>query len=512
MTFDLSIPSQLMRALAPDLVLMGGAMLLMLVSAWRPDSDAHQRRVGQLAMGLVVLTIAAVVRLATSGATAGPGPIAVDGFRFTVDLVILLGALGTIAIAVEHNTRDGITQADAHILVLLAASGMMILAAGRDLMVIFLGIEIMSVAVYVLAGLNRRSARSAEASLKYFLLGAFATAFLLYGIALVYGATGSTSLAGIRMAVGTNAISFPPILLIGIGLMLVGMGFKVAAVPFHMWAPDVYDGAPTPVTGFMAATVKAAAFATFMRVWYEAFYFTFAAWAQVVWWLAVLTMVVGNVIALSQRNIKRMLAYSSIVHTGYLLAAVIANSSLGSGAFTFYVMAYTLATLGSFAIVSALQRPGETDAPMSSYEGLWHTRPWLATAMAVYLLALLGFPIFGGVGFFAKWYLLQALLASPIRLTAISVIIVVTSVISAGYYLQVVRMMFMKARPEGAAEVPPVGMYTRAVLTVTAVLILVLGVVPTSLARLTAQSAFRPYPVAPAAGVPVPRARLEGEP
>jgi NADH-quinone oxidoreductase subunit N len=512
MTYDLALPAQLMAALLPDLLLMGGAMALMLLAAWRPDSDAHQRLVGKAAMGLIVLVIAAVVWMGTSGASANLGPIAVDGFRWTVDLVILLGALGTIAIAVEHNTRDGITQAESHVLVLLATSGMMILAAGRDLMVIFLGIEIMSVAVYVLAGLNRRSPRSAEASLKYFLLGAFATAFLLYGIALVYGATGATSLEGIRAAIGTNGISFPPIFVVGLWLMLIGMAFKVAAVPFHMWAPDVYDGAPTPVTAFMAATVKAAAFATFMRIWYEAFYFTFAAWALVIWWLAVITMVVGNVVALAQKNIKRMLAYSSIVHTGYLLAAVVTASSLGSAAFTFYVMAYTLATLGSFAVVAALQRPGETDAPISSYEGLWHVRPWLAVAMAVYLLALLGFPIFGGVGFFAKWYLLQALLSSPIRLTAIAVIIVLTSVISAGYYLQVVRVMFMKPRPEGAAEVPPVGMLTRAVLTATAVLILALGLFPSSLTGLAIQSAFRPYPLAPAAGVPIPRAVPEVAP
>lgn len=512
MTYDLAVPSQLMAALFPDLLLMGGAMVLMLLAAWRPDSDAHQRTVGNFAMVLVVLTIAAVVYMGTSGRTAGLGPIAVDGFRWTIDLVILIGALGTIAIAIEHNVRDGIVAAESHVLVLLAASGMMILAAGRDLMVIFLGIEIMSVAVYVLTGLNRRSSRSAEASLKYFLLGAFATAFLLYGIALVYGATGSTSLEGIRAAIGTNGVSFPPILMVGVGLMLIGMAFKVAAVPFHMWAPDVYDGAPTAVTGFMAATVKTAAFATFMRIWYEAFYFTFAAWARPVWVLAILTMVIGNVVALSQKNIKRMLAYSSIVHTGYLMAIIVANSSLGAGAFTFYVMAYTLATLGSFAIVAALQRVGETDAPISSYEGLWHSRPWLAVAMAVYLLALLGFPVFGGVGFFAKWYLLQALIASPIELTAISVIIVVTSVISAGYYLQVVRVMFMKPRPDGASDVAPVGIYTRTVLVVTAALILVLGMMPSSLAQLSAQSAFKPYAMSPALGVPIPRATLDPAP
>ncbi len=505
MNYDLTVPSQLMAALLPDLVLMGGTMILLLVAAWRPDSDAHQRLVGKWSLALIVATAAAVVWVGTSGVgTVSNGPIAVDGFRWTIDLVVLAGALGTIALLIEYNGRAGIRQAESHVLVLLASSGMMILAAGRDLMVIFLGIEIMSVAVYVLTGLDRRSSRSAEASLKYFLLGAFATAFLLYGIALVYGATGATQLAAIRSAIGATGHSFAPILVVGLGLMLVGLAFKVAAVPFHMWAPDVYDGAPTPVTGFMAATVKAAAFATFLRIWYEAFYFTFNAWAPVVWWLAVVTMVIGNVVALAQKNIKRMLAYSSIVHTGYLLAAVIANSGLGSGAFVFYVLAYTLATLGAFAIVSALQPAGETDAPISAYEGLWHVRPWLAVAMAVYLLALMGFPVFGGIGFFAKWYLLQALLSSPIRLTVLAVILVLTSVISAGYYLQVVRVMFMKSRPEGAREVLPVGTFTRAVLAVTAVLILGFGLFPSRLAEFSRASSFQQYPLSPTTGFPIP--------
>lgn len=510
MTYDLLVPSQLMAALLPDLLLMVGAMALMLVSAWRPDSAAHQRTVGYGALGLIVATIATVAWMQVRGDTAdNTGVIAVDGFRWLIDLVVLLGAAGTIALAIEHNERDGIIAGEAHVLVLFAAAGMMILAAGRDLMVIFLGIEIMSVAVYVLAGLNRRSVRSAEASLKYFLLGAFATGFLLYGIALVYGATGQTQLAAIGEAVGRFELVRDPMFLIGVGLMLIGLGFKVAAAPFHMWAPDVYEGAPTPITAFMAATVKAAAFATFFRIWYEAFYYAFDGWAHATWWLAAVTMVVGNVVALQQKNIKRMLAYSSIVHSGYLLVAITASSALASTAFTFYVLAYTLATFGAFAVVASMQAAGDVDARISDYEGLWHTRPWMATAMAVYLLALLGFPVFGGVGFFAKWYLVQAAMASPAGLVVLTVILVVTSVISAGYYLAVIRAMFMKPRPEGAVEPLQVGALTRAVLAVTAILILGLGLFPSRLVEITQSNGFKPYAYSPALdigiGDPSPR-------
>jgi len=505
MTFDLTIPAQLSAALLPDLLLMGGAMILMILAALRPESDRHQRTVGFASLALVAATIASVVWMAMRGDRAEMGgQIAVDGFRWMVDIVVLLGAAGTIALSIEHNVRDGITAAESHVLVLFAASGMMVLAAGRDLMVIFLGIEIMSIAVYVLAGLNRRSARSAEASLKYFLLGAFATGFLLYGIALVYGATGSTQLNVIGDAVYRLGLIDDPMLLIGVGLLLVGLGFKVAAAPFHMWAPDVYDGAPTPITAFMAATVKAAAFATFMRIWYESFYFAWAGWAKPVFWLAILTMVVGNVVALAQKNIKRMLAYSSIVHSGYLLVAVLAASAMASMAFTFYVLAYTLATFGAFAVVATMQPAGQTDARISDYEGLWHVRPWLATAMAVYLLALLGFPVFGGVGFFAKWYLVQAALSSRAPLAFITVVLVVTSVISAGYYLQVVRVMFMKPRPDDAVEPAPVGVLTRVVLAVTVVLILGLGLFPSRLVEITSTHGFRAYPYSPSLGVSLP--------
>ena len=479
MTFDLSIPSQLMQALTPDLVLMGGAMVLMLVAAWRPDSDRHQRLVGYGSLGVLLATLVLVLWFAGRGLSSGPGVIAVDGFRFAADALFILAALGAIALGIEYNGREGIWSAESHVLVLFATSGMMIMAAARDLMIVFLGIEMMSLAVYVLAGMNRRSPRSAEAALKYFLLGAFSTGFLLYGIALVYGATGSTNLTMISEHIVRYPLANQSMLLVGVGLLLVGFAFKVAAVPFHMWAPDVYEGAPTPITAYMAAAVKAAAFATFLRVWRESFDLLDFAWLVPLWWIAAATMVYGNVVALAQRNIKRMLAYSSIVHSGYLLVAIAAGTNSGSAAFLFYLLAYTLATFGAFAVVCAMSRTGDRDLEITDYEGLWRVRPGLAIGMAVCMLALLGFPVFGGAGFWAKVYVLAAAEATPFRhLVPLTVLLVLASVISAGYYLQVVRVMFMKPRPDGAPEPAPMGGLTRVVLAVSVVLVLLVGLIP----------------------------------
>jgi NADH-quinone oxidoreductase subunit N len=481
MTYDLSIPSQLMQALAPDIVLMVGAMALMLVAAWRPDSDRHQRLVGYGSIVVLLVTLGFVLWFGARGLSSGPGVIAVDGFRFAADTLFILAALGAVMLGIEYNGREGIWNAESHVLVLFATSGMMILAAARDLMIVFLGIEMMSIAVYVLAGMNRRSPRSAEAALKYFLLGAFSTGFLLYGIALVYGATGSTNLTTISDHIVQFKLAHQSMLLVGVGLLLVGFAFKVAAVPFHMWAPDVYEGAPTPITAFMAAAVKAAAFATFLRVWRESFDLLDFAWLVPLWWVAAVTMVYGNVVALAQRNVKRMLAYSSIVHSGYLLVAIAAGTNSGSAAFLFYLLAYTLATFGAFAVVCAMSRTGDRDLEISDYEGLWQVRPGLAIGMAVCMLALLGFPIFGGAGFWAKVYVLAAAEATPFRhLVPLTVLLVLASVISAGYYLQVVRVMFMKPRPEGAHDPAPTGRLTSVVLTVSVVLVLLVGLVPSA--------------------------------
>ncbi len=489
MRFDLSQPAQLSGALGPDLVLMGGAMLLLLWAGWRRESNEHQRNVGILSIVLCVITMIVVGYYAYEGYTATNGVIAVDNFRWAADEIFLLATVGTIAMSLDYNAREGITAGESHVLLLLSTSGMMILAAARDLIIVFLGIELMSIAIYVLVGLNRRRERSAEGAIKYFLLGAFSTAFLLYGIALVYGATGATNFVAIRSSIVRFDLAQNGLLLVGVALLLVGFGFKVAAAPFHMWAPDVYEGAPTPITAYMAAAVKAAAFAAFFRLWLEAFPTLLADWHMAVWWLAVITMIVGNVVALSQRNIKRLLAYSSIAHAGYILVALVAGTAFGSSAFMFYLFAYTMATLGAFAVIVALGRSGEDNMTVEEYAGLWQVRPGLAVAMSVFMLALLGFPIFGGIGFFAKWYVLQAALQAPYPQTKLAVWLVITSVVSAGYYLYVVMVMFMKPRTTAAVLPDRPGGWTRTVVWASVVIILVFGLFPDAIVSFTQRSA-----------------------
>lgn len=500
MRFDLTVPSQLTMALAPDLLLIGGAMLLMLLSAWGPDSAARQRTVGIGSMVLAAVVLATVVVVGTRDVSAANGVIAVDGFRWAADALFLLAAIIAIALSVDYNPREGILAGEAHVLTLFATAGMMLMAAARDLMVLFLGIELMSIAVYVMVGLNRRSPRAAEGSLKYFLLGAFSTGFLLYGIALVYGATGSTNLAEIGERITTLGLARSPMLLVGIALLLVGFGFKLAAAPFHMWAPDVYEGAPTPISGFMAAGVKAAAFAAFLRVWLEAFPMAYTEWHKAVWWIAATTMVVGNIIALQQKNLKRMLAYSSIGHTGFILVALAAGTPQAATAFLFYLFAYTLATMGAFAVLIAVGRSGASNDSLEDFHGLWHSNPGLAVAMMVFMLALLGFPVFGGMGFFAKWYVLQAALQAPAPQTRLAIILVLTSTISAGYYVTVVMVMFMKQRAAEAAKIPAMPGLTRLVVAASVALILFFGVYPEPLVRLARASSSLGVPAA--AGTP----------
>lgn len=476
MEFNLANPLGLTLALGPDIVMIVGGLVLMLVSASLKDRADAQRLVGYASIGVCLLALALVIvySIRTAGGGATPGPIAVDPFRWAVDVIVLVGAIGTIALSIEDNERERINFGESHVLLLFATSGMMLLAAARDLMVLFLAIEIMSLATYVLVGMNRRSARSAEGALKYFLLGSFATGFLLYGIALTYGATGATDLTSIAEAV-RNGVG-PRTLLLhgGVAMLMIGFAFKVSAAPFHMWAPDVYEGAPTPVTAYMSAAVKAAAFAALLRVWTEAFPLAVEAWRGPLLAIAILTMIVGSLVGLPQRNVKRMLAYSSIVHSGYILIAALATTPAGRSAFLFYLVSYTLATLGSFAVVSAVSKPNEGKLSVYDYSGLWHERPWLAMAMGIYMLALLGFPVFGGTGFLAKWYMLSAAIAGPVKHTSAAIALVVTSCVSAGFYLYIVQLMFMKERPANE-RVGPTGGLTRFVIGSTAVAIVALG-------------------------------------
>src|SRR5688572_5696273 len=332
MTLDPMLYTDLMRALLPELVLTAWTLVILLFVAWRHTTVRDLRITGWLTLAALVSTAIATWWLWWHRAQIEglAGMIAADDFRWVATWLFLAAAALTVLISFSYLEREQLLAPEYYVLLLFATLGMMVMAAGADLMVVFLGLELMSVAVYVLAGLDRRRARSAEAALKYFLLGAFASGFLLYGIALIYGATGTTNIGLIGVQASLGGPTF--MLLAGLALLLVGFGFKVAAVPFHMWAPDVYDGAPTPVTAFMATGVKAAAFAALFRILFEGFA-TVAVWRDILWWLAIVTMVGGNLFALAQRSLKRMLAYSSVAHAGYLLVALASGRPSGTSAF-----------------------------------------------------------------------------------------------------------------------------------------------------------------------------------
>ena len=445
MPIDLTTPGGLMVALLPELVLVGGSLIVLLAAAWNHTTPDDSRSAGWLSLAAVLLSSVALGWLWLKGAQPEglPAMIALDGFRFA-SLAVILGATAiSILLSIGYMEREALIAPEYYALVLMAASGMMFLAGAEDLMVLFLGLEVMWVPVYVLAGFDRRSIFSAEAGLKYFLIGAFASAFLLYGIALIYGATGTTNLTLIGVQLGAGGVPF--IGALGLGLLLIGLLFKVSAVPFHMWAPDAYDGAPTPVTGFMATGVKAAAFLALARVLVEAFPASVALWQPVIGVLAVATMVVGNLVALAQRSIKRMLAYSSVAHAGYLLVAVWPGTRLGSASVLLYLLAYGLTTLAAFGILSVLGRDGERDVGLDEIAGLGRTRPWLALGLTICMLSLLGFP--GTLGFIGKWYIISAVVGTGHMV--LPVVLVLASVVSAGYYLPVIMAAYMRPAPAG---------------------------------------------------------------
>jgi NADH-quinone oxidoreductase subunit N len=362
---------------------------------------------------------------------------------------------------------------------------MMVFAGSADLMLIFIGLELMSVPVYVLTGVNRRDVRSAEGALKYFLLGAFSSAFFLLGVALVFGATGATNLSEIAIAVGVDGIGASPMILMGVAMLAVGFGFKVAAVPFHMWTPDAYEGAPAPIAGFMAAAVKAAAFAAFLRVFLTAFPGLYDTWNAMAVWLAVITMISANLIALVQGNVKRMLAYSSIAHAGYLLVALAAASVLGAASFLFYSLVYTIMTMGAFAVVIAVAGRQEANLDLESYAGLGWKRPLLGIVMTVFLLSLAGFPL--TAGFIGKVFLLRA--AVERGLVLLAVVLVLASLVSYWYYLRVAWYMWFRDAEPGAGAGPDPSTGLKVALATAAVLVLALGVAPGPLLSLAEQSA-----------------------
>jgi len=426
------------------LVIVAVAAIIVLLAGVRVD-DTESEGLGLVA--LAALAVAFVFALGILGqyGVAFAGAISIDSFSGFFELVILIAAMFTVLMSLDYAAENRIPGAEYYSLMLFSTLGMMLMATAGDLIVIFLGLETMSIPVYVLAGIMRRNARSNEAAIKYFLLGAFSTGFLLYGIALVYGATGTIKLGPIHTALATGALGANPLLLLGIGLMVVGFGFKVAAVPFHMWTPDVYEGAPTPVTAFMAVGVKLAAFAAFVRVFLVDFPALGVHWQSVLWVVAALTMTGGNLIAVVQTDIKRMLAYSAIAHAGYLLLAMAAGVQSGP-AILYYLLGYAFTNLGAFAVVIALERRGEVTNQISDFRGLAVRQPLLAAAMTIFLLSLTGVPPMAG--FVGKFFIFTEALHQGY--TGLVVIAVFNSVASAYYYFYVLVAMYMQ---EGGVEV-----------------------------------------------------------
>lgn len=432
-------------ALAPVIVLSVFAMMVLVVDLFG----------GRNKTLLVFISLVGLLMTAISAFAKNPIPAYSFNDSYIVDhlslffiCIFTISSALAILLSVEYNEREGIRAGEYYALILFCTVGMILLASSTDMIMIFLGIEIVSICLYVLAGIRRDNLRSNEAALKYFLLGAFATGFLLYGMTMVYGSTGHTNLFKIAEVVQNQSAQSNPLLLMGLVLLIIGFGFKVASVPFHMWAPDVYQGAPTPITAFMAVGPKAAAFAAFFRVFAETFPEMAPSWEILLSTIAVLSMFFGNLGAIMQTNIKRMLAFSSISHAGYILMAVIAKNSLGASSLLFYMLAYAFTTFGIFGIIILLGRKGEENLEIENYSGLAYRHPILALSMTVFLLSLGGLPPFAG--FIAKFYIFSAAIQEG--LVTLVIIAVLNSAISFYYYLKVVVFMYMK-EPEAEFKI-----------------------------------------------------------
>src|SRR5713226_2310595 len=393
--------------------------------------------------------------------------VLLDNFALFFTELFLGGAFVTILSSIHYLRETGIRGGEYHALILLSTVGMILMAAANDLIIFFLGLETMSIAVYVLTGMWRERVEASEAAMKYFLIGAFATGFLLYGIALIYGATGSTNLSRISFSL-TQSINQQPLFLIaGVYLLMIGLAFKVGAFPFHFWVPDVYQGAPTSITGFMSVGVKAAAFAGWARIFMHQFSVVDHEWKVPLHALAILTMIVGNLLAISQSSVKRMLAYSSIAHTGYLLIGVVAGREAGGAALLFYLLAYAPMTLGAFAVLVALKNGEKDNESYDDFAGVGWKRPFLGMAMSIFMLSLAGFPPLAG--FTGKFHLFRSAIVTGY--TDLAIIGALNSLLSVIYYLRVIVKMYME---EGGVDAKP---FSTAPFLYLAILIAFLGTV-----------------------------------
>jgi NADH-quinone oxidoreductase subunit N len=476
----IDIPRVDWLAVGPEVALVVAAFILVMVAALnrgRRDLSGLYLDLSLAGVAAAALITARLWSVVTDGAPyqALANMVAVDGFSVFARLVILIATALGLLVAQGYLRREGLEGPECHALLLLSASGMLLMTSANDLIVVFLALEILSIALYVLAAFDRGRLESQEAGLKYFVLGSFSSAIFLYGVALCYGATGTTSLPGMAAFLAANTVFASGLLLAGVAFMLVGLGFKVAAVPFHMWTPDVYQGAPTPVTGFMAAGAKAAGFAALLRVFGTAFDAYSVDWRPLAWGLAVASLVVGNVVAIVQQDVKRMLAYSSIGHAGYVLMGFQADTGVGFASALFYLLAYTFMVVGSFAVVTVVGRRGDRHHRLDDYRGLGARQPLLAGALTLFLLAQAGVPLTSG--FMAKFSVFSATIDAGEY--ALVIVGVLSAVISMFFYLRLIVLMYM-TDPEQRDAGPgfELDAATGTALAVAAVATVVLGVLP----------------------------------
>jgi NADH-quinone oxidoreductase subunit N len=435
----MKIPEIDLSLIAPEITITVFGFLVLLIEVFSPK-EVRKKSIGVFSLIGVILAFLFTLSQMGSAKSGFEGMFVVDGFALFFKIVFLIVAFLTILISIGYTEREGIEFGEYYALIFFATLGMMLMAGGTHLITIFLGLETMSISIYVLAGMLREDKRSVEAALKYFLLGAFATGFLLYGIALIYGATGSLYLQDIAAYIASKNLLRSPMLLMSLVFLTIGFGFKIASVPFHMWTPDVYEGAPTSITAFMATGVKAAGFSALVRVFFSALPAFRPDWTSIMWVICVATMTVGNIVAISQSNIKRMLAYSSIAHAGYILVAFVAGNDLGTSGILFYLMAYAFMNIGAFAVVILLGKKGEENTLINDYAGIGFKYPLLAASMTIFLLSMAGIPPLGG--FMAKFYVFSAAVKSKFYWLAI--IGVLNSAVSVYYYLRVTVVMYFR--------------------------------------------------------------------
>jgi NADH-quinone oxidoreductase subunit N len=453
----------------PELVLALFGMLIMVVDPLLDPESSHQS-LGTIALIGTLSALASTAWMAQYPGAAFSNMVRVEGFSVFFHFLIIAIAAVSILSSFEYLRVQRIRAGEYYGLILFGTVGMCLMSSAIELVLIFIALEISSISTYILAGFRRHDASSSESSLKYFLLGSFATAFFLYGVALMFGATGSTNIDAINQALNSGNVHLPVLAYVATALMFVGLGFKVASAPFHVWTPDVYEGAPAPVVGLMSTGPKAAAFAVLLRVLFEA---RAPGYFWLIWVSAALTMTLGNVCALVQDNIKRLLAYSSIAHAGYLLVAFAAQPELGVSAAMFYTAAYAAMNVGAFAIVSHLAGAGEKYVTLEDYAGLGRKSPVLAATLTFFLMSLIGIPITGG--FFAKFYVLSAALKS--NLVVLAIVLVLNSAVGAYYYLRIIVMMYMR-ESRGEVPVTPVPAAAGFAIALCVLATLFLGVLP----------------------------------